>query len=175
VVVECGNPNTRLLPVPVPPSLTVATMRSHHKLKALLLLDEPTNHLDLNAVLWLEDHLAKRFKGTVLCVSHDADFLHTICTDVIDLNNQSLEYHPKDVYKFLAGREGRESKKAADFALQEKTMKQHISKGLSKKVAEKKTLALIKRPVIGCSWNQPSLDECNWIESHASWLEVLAS
>lgn len=112
---------------------------------ALLLLDEPTNHLDLNAVLWLEEHLSKKFKGTVLVVSHDADFLNTVCTDIIDLNTQSLEYHPKDVYKFLAGREGREKKRISDYALQEKTMKQHLGKGMSKKVAEKKTLALIKR------------------------------
>ena len=57
-----------------------------------------------------------------------------------------MEYHPKDVYKFLAGRQGRDSKRASDYALQEKTMKQHLGKGLSKKAAEKKTLALIKRP-----------------------------
>jgi ATP-binding cassette subfamily F protein 3 len=30
----------------------------------LLLLDEPTNHLDLDAVLWLEEWLLKRYDGT---------------------------------------------------------------------------------------------------------------
>ena len=43
---------------------------------------------DLNAVIWLEDHLKKVFKGTLLCVSHDADFLDNICSDVIELDNQ---------------------------------------------------------------------------------------
>lgn len=41
----------------------------------LLLLDEPTNHLDLHAVLWLDDYLARKWKSTLLVVSHDQDFL----------------------------------------------------------------------------------------------------
>ena len=36
----------------------------------LLLLDEPTNHLDLDAVIWLQDHLATS-KQTIFFVSHD--------------------------------------------------------------------------------------------------------
>ena len=44
----------------------------------LLMLDEPTNHLDLNAVLWLDDYLAK-WKNTLLVVSHDQDFLSSVC------------------------------------------------------------------------------------------------
>ena len=39
----------------------------------LLLLDEPTNHLDLDAKLWLEEHLAKEWKGTVLMVTSPLD------------------------------------------------------------------------------------------------------
>ncbi|RRQ21933.1 ATP-binding cassette domain-containing protein [Thiohalobacter thiocyanaticus] len=43
----------------------------------LLLLDEPTNHLDLDAVMWLEDWL-RAYRGTLLLVSHDRDFLDSI-------------------------------------------------------------------------------------------------
>ena len=48
----------------------------------LLLLDEPTNHLDLDASLWLESWLG-RYSGTSLTISHDRDFLDSICDDVI--------------------------------------------------------------------------------------------
>ena len=51
----------------------------------LLLLDEPTNHLDLNAVIGLEYHLQHRFRGTLLVVSHDQDFLSTVVDEIIHL------------------------------------------------------------------------------------------
>lgn len=47
----------------------------------ILLLDEPTNHLDVEAIEWLED-MIKRFKGAVLCVSHDRAFLKNISQKV---------------------------------------------------------------------------------------------
>jgi ATP-binding cassette subfamily F protein uup len=45
----------------------------------ILLLDEPTNHLDIGAIEWLEGYI-KRFKGAVICISHDRAFLSTIST-----------------------------------------------------------------------------------------------
>jgi ATP-binding cassette subfamily F protein uup len=32
----------------------------------LAILDEPTNHLDIDAIEWLETHLADTFRGAVL-------------------------------------------------------------------------------------------------------------
>lgn len=43
----------------------------------VMLLDEPSNHLDMNGMAWLADYL-KRYKGTVLVVSHDADLLDAV-------------------------------------------------------------------------------------------------
>ena len=59
----------------------------------LLLLDEPTNHLDLNAVLWLDDYLSSQWSGSLLIVSHDADFLESVCTDIIHLDANKLNYY----------------------------------------------------------------------------------
>jgi elongation factor 3 len=49
----------------------------------LVVVDEPTNHLHETAVKWLEDYLNNLSHQTVVCVSHDVDFLDNICTDVI--------------------------------------------------------------------------------------------
>jgi ATP-binding cassette subfamily F protein 3 len=50
----------------------------------LLLLDEPTNHLDLDALLWLEKWL-REYKGTLLLVSHDREFLDRIVTRILHI------------------------------------------------------------------------------------------
>lgn len=52
----------------------------------ILLLDEPTNHLDLDAVMWLEDYL-QNFPNTVFIVSHAREFLNSVCTDIVHLDN----------------------------------------------------------------------------------------
>jgi len=52
----------------------------------LLLLDEPTNHLDLDAVLWLEAWLS-RYRGTLLVISHDRDFLDGVVDHVVHIEH----------------------------------------------------------------------------------------
>lgn len=53
----------------------------------LLLLDEPTNHLDLDAILWLERWL-KHYPGTILLIAHDRDFLDSIISHTLHIENQ---------------------------------------------------------------------------------------
>jgi ATP-binding cassette, subfamily F, member 3 len=55
----------------------------------LLLLDEPTNHLDLDAVIWLESWL-KEYRGTLVLISHDRDFLDTIVNHIAHIEQQRL-------------------------------------------------------------------------------------
>ncbi len=55
----------------------------------LLLLDEPTNHLDLDAVIWLEDWLA-RYPGTLLVISHDRDFLDAVARTTLHIERGAL-------------------------------------------------------------------------------------
>ena len=55
----------------------------------LLLLDEPTNHLDLDAIVWLEDWL-HRYPGTLIVISHDREFLDSVCNVTLHLENRRV-------------------------------------------------------------------------------------
>lgn len=55
----------------------------------VLLLDEPTNHLDLDTIIFLENYL-KSFEGTILCISHDCDFLDTFCSHILHFESNHL-------------------------------------------------------------------------------------
>ena len=47
---------------------------------SVLLLDEPTNHLDLPSRLALQKALCD-WEGSLVCISHDAAFLHAVCSE----------------------------------------------------------------------------------------------
>ena len=66
----------------------------------ILLLDEPTNHLDLHATEWLEEYI-RRFKGTVVAISHDRYFLDRIVTRVIEIADGKAEFYSGN-YSFYA-------------------------------------------------------------------------
>ena len=65
----------------------------------ILLLDEPTNHLDLNIINWLEQYLNK-YKGSILCISHDKRFLENTTNQVFWLDRGKLKVSPKG-FKFF--------------------------------------------------------------------------
>ncbi|MCE3283964.1 MAG: transporter related, partial [Steroidobacteraceae bacterium] len=77
----------------------------------LMLLDEPTNHLDLDAVVWLEQWLA-HYRGTLLLVSHDRDFLDGTVTHVAHLERARVALYPGNYSAF-------EIQKAARLAVQQ--------------------------------------------------------
>jgi ATP-binding cassette subfamily F protein uup len=64
----------------------------------LLLLDEPTNHLDWEMTEWLEDYLC-RAHLSLLMVTHDRYFLDRVCSDILEIDRQSL-YHYKGNYSY---------------------------------------------------------------------------
>ena len=66
----------------------------------VLLLDEPTNHLDLQATEWLEEYL-RRFRGTVVTISHDRYFLDRTVTRIIELLDGKAEFYSGN-YSFYA-------------------------------------------------------------------------
>jgi len=65
----------------------------------LLLLDEPTNHLDLDAVMWLEKWL-QSYRGTLVLISHDRDFLDPVVNRIIHVENQTLNSYTGNYSSF---------------------------------------------------------------------------
>ena len=55
----------------------------------MLLLDEPTNHLDVDAIIWLEEFLA-RCRTTLIFVTHDRRFLQKLATRILEIDRGRL-------------------------------------------------------------------------------------
>ena len=66
----------------------------------LLILDEPTNHLDMQSKDVLKSAL-KEFNGTVICVSHDRDFLDGLVEKVYEFGGGKVKEHLGGIYDFL--------------------------------------------------------------------------
>ncbi|MBR2166248.1 MAG: ABC-F family ATP-binding cassette domain-containing protein [Paludibacteraceae bacterium] len=66
----------------------------------LLILDEPTNHLDMQSKDVLKAAL-KDFNGTLICVSHDRDFLNGLVTKVYEFGGGHVKEHLGGIYNFL--------------------------------------------------------------------------
>lgn len=65
----------------------------------LLLLDEPTNYLDIVSLRWLRSFL-RAFKGEVLLITHDRDFMDSVTTHTIGLTRKRLLKYQGDTKKF---------------------------------------------------------------------------
>ncbi len=70
----------------------------------VLLLDEPTNHLDLEAILWLEDFLA-RWDKSLIFITHDRSFLRRLATRIWEIDRGRLFDWTCDYSTFLERKE----------------------------------------------------------------------
>lgn len=84
----------------------------------LLLLDEPTNHLDLDTTWWLEQRL-QRFKGTLLIISHDRDFLDNTVQHIVHIEHAKLELYSGNYSSFERQRSERLSQQQQMFDRQQ--------------------------------------------------------
>ncbi len=90
----------------------------------LLLLDEPTNYLDLEGVLWLEDYL-KRYRGSVIIISHDRDLLNSVCEFILHLEHQKLTLYSGNYDTFSETRALRRANDLA-FAKRQDAARKHM-------------------------------------------------
>ena len=84
----------------------------------LLLLDEPTNHLDLAGTQWLEETL-KKYRGTVIVISHDRYFLNSVCDCMSELSMTRLTQYTGNYDEFIRKREADLVRQLKEYKLQQ--------------------------------------------------------
>jgi len=87
----------------------------------LLLLDEPTNHLDLDTIIWLESWLLS-YRGTLLLISHDRDFLNNICSHIAHLEHQKIQLYTGNYTAFEHIRSERLANQQSEYLKQQRSI-----------------------------------------------------
>ena len=70
----------------------------------ILLADEPTNHLDQKGREYLIKEL-KYFKGCLLIVSHDRDFLNQMCEEILEIDGGIVRHYSGNYDDYLYQKE----------------------------------------------------------------------
>lgn len=75
---------------------------------ANILLDEPTNHLDRASKEWLATELSE-YPGAILMVTHDGDFLESVCTRILDVGLSAITSYQGTYSHFLEAKADRQA------------------------------------------------------------------
>ncbi len=87
--------------------------------------------LDLNAVIWLEDYLT-RWKKTLLVVSHDQDFMNSICGEILHIEDLKLVSYKGDYDQFKKEQKTRLKQQIKAWEKQEKRLRELKRQGQSR-------------------------------------------
>ena len=66
----------------------------------ILLMDEPTNHMDMESIEALNLAL-DNYKGTLIFVSHDREFVSSLSTKVVELKEEGAHYYSGNYEDYL--------------------------------------------------------------------------
>ena len=120
----------------------------------ILLLDEPTNHLDLDAVIWLEAWL-KNYKGTLLLISHDRDFLDNVADQIAHIEHQTITLYSGNYSAFeirraeyLATQQSAFEKQQREVQHMQKFVERFKAKATKAKQAQSRVKALERMELI---------------------------
>jgi ATP-binding cassette subfamily F protein uup len=89
----------------------------------VLLLDEPTNHLDIHSIRWMETFFA-RYNGTLVCITHDRDFLQAISNTIWDLDRGKVSTWNCSYLDFLERKEAALEAEERENAVKDKKLSQ---------------------------------------------------
>ncbi|MBQ0063159.1 MAG: ABC-F family ATP-binding cassette domain-containing protein [Prevotella sp.] len=78
-----------------------------------LILDEPTNHLDIEMIEWLENFLS-RGSHSLLLVTHDRYIIDHICTQIIELDDQTIYTYRGNYSYYIEKRQERLEQQRAE-------------------------------------------------------------
>jgi ATP-binding cassette subfamily F protein 3 len=127
----------------------------------LLLLDEPTNHLDLEASLWLAEFL-RRYRKTLLLVSHDRQFLDDVVDHILHLGERKLTLYSGGYEDFARARRENLSRQQALASRQDDERKKlqafidrFRAKATKARQAQSRVKALAKLEPISLSEEEP--------------------
>ena len=115
----------------------------------VLIMDEPTNHLDIASKNVLKEALLK-FKGSLILVSHDRDFVQGLCEKVIAFRDQEVRPFLGDINAYLEDK-NLDSLKELEKRTKEKVKSQNKKPGYSyekqkaTRASEKKILKVEKQ------------------------------
>ena len=121
-----------------------------------LLLDEPTTHLDLDGRTLLQKAL-QDYRGTILLVSHDIEFVRAVATSVLEITREGVFEYPGGYDYYAEKREERhagqnvpkpaaEQKQSRLSAKDERRQRAEARALIAPKVKElKKTIALAEK------------------------------
>ena len=120
----------------------------------LLLLDEPTNHLDLDAIIWLSNWI-KSFKGAMLLISHDREFLDECVNFIAHIHNETIELYKGNYSQFeilkaskLAELESNYSKQQREIAHMQDFVRRFKAKATKARQAQSRIKALERMKLI---------------------------
>jgi macrolide transport system ATP-binding/permease protein len=91
----------------------------------LLLLDEPTNHLDFASLEWLESYLSS-YKGAILLVSHDRQFLNRAVNQIFEIDEHShhLKKYEGNYDAYVLAKAAERAKWEEDYERQQEEIKE---------------------------------------------------
>jgi ATP-binding cassette subfamily F protein 3 len=111
----------------------------------LLLLDEPTNYLDIISLRWLKNFL-RAFDGEIILITHNRDFMDSVCTHTMGLVRKKLEIIPGDTHKFYEQLCANDELYAKQKIAQDKKVKE-LEEFIAKNKARASTAALAQSKV----------------------------
>lgn len=85
-------------------------------------------------MIWLDDYLQK-WKNTLLIVSHDADFLNSVCTDILHLESRQLVHYKGNYDQFKEMEIQKRAQNQKAWEKQQKQLKNLKASGKSSKKA----------------------------------------